>query len=63
MNDSGKKDKAMTPLATADMEAFDALVSLGYSGPEAKIALSGVDEKITDSGQRVKTALKNLAKK
>ncbi|MDY2986336.1 MAG: Holliday junction branch migration protein RuvA [Peptoniphilus sp.] len=40
---------------------IDALVSLGYSSYEAKIALSGVDKSISISEQ-IKYALKNLGK-
>lgn len=46
----------------ANMEAFDALVSFGYSSLEAKRALEQVDKKIIDPGQRLKFALKILGK-
>lgn len=39
---------------------LNALVALGYSTQQAKEALAKIDEKITDSGERVKLALKNL---
>lgn len=55
----GKKAKAQ---AAADTDAFDALVSFGYSAIEAKKALERVDKKITDTSQRLKEALKILGK-
>ena len=48
---------------SADSEAFEALVSIGYSAIEARRALNQVDQKIADSSQRVKAALKLLAQK
>ena len=48
---------------SADSEAFEALVSIGYSAVEARRALNQVDQKIADSSQRVKAALKLLAQK
>jgi len=55
----GKKAQAQ---ASADTDAFDALVGFGYSAVEAKKALSQVDSKITDAGARVREALKILGK-
>jgi len=43
-------------------DEIDALISLGYSINEAREALNKVDLDITDSGQRVKEALKNIKK-
>lgn len=49
-------------LSSASGDEIDALMSLGYSLPEAREALNGVEPSITDSGARVKAALKRLAK-
>ncbi len=43
-----------------DNDEIDALQALGYSIMQAREALKNVDESITDSGQRIKQALKNL---
>lgn len=39
-------------------DEIDALMSLGYSMQQAREVLSQVDKKITDSGERIKQALK-----
>lgn len=39
-------------------EELEALVSLGYSASQAREALGQVDKAITDSGERIKTALR-----
>lgn len=44
-------------------DEIDALMSLGYSLSEARSAFNLVDPAITDSGERVKAALKKMAKK
>ncbi|OGY45786.1 MAG: Holliday junction DNA helicase RuvA [Candidatus Buchananbacteria bacterium RIFCSPHIGHO2_01_FULL_39_8] len=56
----GKKAQAV---ASADDDAFDALVGFGYSAVEARKALNQIDNKITDGSERLKQALKILAKK
>lgn len=43
-------------------DEIDALMALGYSILEAREALKRVDNDILDSGQRIKEALKQLAK-
>jgi len=43
-------------------EEIDALMSLGYSLSEARSALGAVSAMVTDSGERVKQALKNMKK-
>ncbi|HOZ53057.1 MAG TPA: Holliday junction branch migration protein RuvA [bacterium] len=43
-------------------EEIDALMALGYSMLEAREALKQVDDDIKDSGQRIKEALKKMAK-
>lgn len=55
----GAKGKAVKD---ADVEAFDALVGFGYSAAEAKKALSQVDVKISEVGEKIKEALKLLGK-
>lgn len=50
MNGSGGSDE------------IDALMSLGYSLSEARAALNLVDTSLTDSGERVKAALKKMAR-
>ena len=54
-----------TPLNSPSFggDEIDALMSLGYSLNEARSALNSVDPSLTDSGQRVKAALKKMAKK
>jgi Holliday junction DNA helicase RuvA len=44
-----------------DREAMDALVSLGYSVPQARQALKAVSADVTDISDRVKEALRQLA--
>jgi len=44
-------------------DELDALMSLGYSLPDARLALDGLDPALVDSGERVKAALKKLSKK
>lgn len=56
------KDKAGQTLKNSDVEAFDALVSFGYSSAEAKKALSQVDKSITEVGERIKQAFRLLGK-
>ena len=46
----------------SDVEAFDALVGFGYSAAEAKRALQQVSSEVTDVGERIRQALKLLAK-
>lgn len=41
-------------------DELDALMALGYSAPQARDALARVDGSITDSGERIKQALKNI---
>ena len=44
-------------------DEIDALMSLGYSLNDARSALNLIDPTIQDSGERVKAALKKMAKK
>lgn len=49
--------------AMAGNDALEALVAMGYSSVEAREALKGVANNITDVGERVKAALRSLGKK
>jgi len=44
-------------------DELDALMSLGYSLSEARSALNLVDSEVIDSGERVKAALKKMARR
>jgi len=44
-------------------DEIDALMSLGYSLNDARSALNLIDPTLTDSGERVRAALKKMAKK
>ena len=43
-------------------EEIDALMALGYSLQQARDALKQVDQKITDSGERIRAVLRNVGK-
>jgi holliday junction DNA helicase RuvA len=49
--------------AVSDMDAIEALVSMGYNVSEARESLKLVPKEVKDIGARVKIALKNLGKK
>jgi Holliday junction DNA helicase RuvA len=49
--------------AAGDSDALEALIAMGYSVNEARNALKLLPKEIQDVGQRVKMALKSLAKK
>jgi Holliday junction DNA helicase RuvA len=57
---SRPKGKTGGEIKDSDLDAFEALVSFGYSSVEAKKALVQVDKKITDTGKIVRAALKIL---
>lgn len=44
----------------ASSDEMDALMALGYSMQQAREALRAVDPTITDSGERIRAALKNI---
>jgi Holliday junction resolvasome RuvABC DNA-binding subunit len=48
--------------ALAQSDAIDALKSMGYSVAEARNAIEGAPKDMTDVGDIVKFALKNLGK-
>jgi Holliday junction DNA helicase RuvA len=54
----GEKENALS-----DNDAFEALVSMGYSVSQAREALKNIPSDIKDVGERVKMALKGLGKK
>jgi Holliday junction DNA helicase RuvA len=54
-------DKKSNTLTATD-DVIDALASFGYSGAEIKKALSSIDSSITDTSERIREALKSLAK-
>jgi Holliday junction DNA helicase RuvA len=54
---------SLNPASLAGSDEIDALMSLGYSLSEARAAFNLVDSAITDSGERVKAALKKMVKK
>lgn len=47
----------------SDVDAIEALVTMGYSVTEAREALKAIPKDVTDIGQRVKMALRSLGKK
>jgi Holliday junction DNA helicase RuvA len=53
----------MTASMSSDMDAIDALKALGYDADEARDSLKGVSKEISDTGAKVKAALKILGKK
>ena len=60
----GRLEGVASGQSTADVsvssDEIDALMALGYSLQQAREALRRVDGKITDSGERIKAALKNI---
>lgn len=46
---------------SSDMDAIEALKSLGYDSDEAREALKKIDKEISDTGAKVKAALKVLS--
>lgn len=62
------KIDALAPLsggaggAFAHSDEIDALISLGYSLQQAREALQNVDVAVTDSGERIRAALRKLGK-
>jgi Holliday junction DNA helicase RuvA len=54
--------KSVSGTSLASGDEIDALMALGYSMQQARDALSSVDKSTKDSGERIKAALKKLAK-
>ncbi|MDE2038352.1 MAG: Holliday junction branch migration protein RuvA [Patescibacteria group bacterium] len=46
--------------ASSDLDAIEALKALGYGADEAREALKAVDRSLSDTGAKVKAALKSL---
>jgi Holliday junction DNA helicase RuvA len=59
---AGSHDAAYAGGAAGSAMEIDALMALGYSLPEAREALNKIDPAVTDSGERIKAALKGLGK-
>jgi len=59
---SGNSSVAMNGSGISGGDEIDALMSLGYSLSEARAALNSVEPGIDDSGERVKAALKKMAR-
>lgn len=55
-------DISMTADMSSDLDAIEALKSLGYEADESREALKKIDKKISDTGAKVKAALKLLGK-
>jgi Holliday junction resolvasome RuvABC DNA-binding subunit len=45
---------------SSDLDAIEALKSLGYDADESREALKKIDKSISDTGAKVKAALKKL---
>lgn len=60
---SNSTSGSLTSSGLVGSDEIDALMSLGYSLSEARAAFNLVDPALIDSGERVKAALKKMAKK
>jgi len=59
----GSSDRAnMSADMSSDLDAIEALKSLGYEADESREALKKIDKKIADTGAKVKAALKVLGR-
>ena len=58
----GISDGAVSAEMTSDMDALEALRSLGYDTNDAREALKKIGADISDTGAKVKAALKELGK-
>lgn len=56
-----ENDGGISSDMSSDMDAIEALRALGYNADEAREALKKIDPEITDTGKKVKAALKSLA--
>lgn len=57
----GNGSLPVSDISLTGSDEIDALVSLGYSFPEARAALAAVEPAITSTNGRIKAALKHLA--
>ena len=55
-------DSDMASEMSSDMDALEALKALGYDSDDARTALKNVDKELTDTGAKVKAALKMLGR-
>ena len=53
-------DSGMSAGMSSDMDAIEALRALGYDADEAREALKKISPDISDTGKKVKAALKML---
>lgn len=60
---TGNSLNSENSLSVGFEDELDALMSLGYSLADARMALDGLDDNLKESGERVKAALKKLSKK
>jgi Holliday junction DNA helicase RuvA len=60
---TGFEEVESTAAALGESDALEALKALGYSEKDSRDALKKVPAEITDTGERVKRALKNLGSK
>lgn len=60
---SGGIPTTINSVSLGGSDEIDALMSLGYSLSEARAALNAVEPSLTDSGERVKAALKKMSRK
>lgn len=49
-------------VSSSDREVVDALISLGYSAPQAKDALKSIPSEVTEVSERVRAALRTVNK-
>jgi len=59
---TGDHGMRMMAEMSSDADVIEALKALGYNADEAREALKKIDKKITDTGAKVKAALKTLGK-
>jgi len=60
---SGSATLSSNSLSLVGSDEIDALMSLGYSLSDARGAFNLIDPSLTDSGERVKAALKKMVKR
>lgn len=60
---TGASAAIINSAVTLGGDEIDALMSLGYTLSDARSALNALGSEITDSGERVKAALKKMARK
>ena len=58
----GALEEGESGLGTQEVEAMEALQSLGYTLAEARSALKKISPELADTGDKVKAALKLLGK-